>query len=414
MGQPAHVRFNAPRPEWGTGTLFAKAVDDTRRTVTALLTYPQIDLDGDLVEPTGGEWTAAPYVNIEHDPTCVVGTGTVEMKSVMVDGETLTLPFGRTTFGDTYIGRQAFELVKAGVYPGVSVEFRPLQSTPIGKSLLQARPAYHFHRWKGEGWAFCAEPKNRYTHVVPDSIGKALSLIETNRIGSEKLHPLICKALSRAVAPWRGAKPTTVRGGFGGNKAMPDDLNGNGAASGYEPGMDPPPTDAPAADPDAPDVTPEESVSHDTAQVCLDLAERLKSVRTLHGPSGKLFPKMAEMLETVAEKLSGHGESISSQLNGGGESGDDPETEEVEDPETGEKKSVPRPPPPLVVGSDGVILTKSGYVPKLRLSMADLKPINDAADAQKAAQIERENRRMEAEIVRLERRLQYAQNARRT
>jgi hypothetical protein len=374
---------SAPRPEWAA--LVKKAADHQRLTVTALLTYPQVDLDGEVVDPAGGTWAANPYVNVEHDPACVVGTGAVAMKAVRVGNETLTLPFGTTTFRDDHLGRQAFRLVAEDVLSGVSLEFEPLARTPIGKSLLRGRTAYRYDRWRGLGWAHCAHPINPDARTLPDSVGKALGVLRDGRLAGAPLDPVIRKALSPYLA---ASRSVTVRVG----KSMDYD----------DPMAAPPvdataPADAPMPDeaaPEADDTPPTAKAAYDAAQALTDAAQMIRDAvqRSEHLKGKAKLVKLADSLEADAAEASAVGDMVMSDVGGdepepdadapADEPGADAPADDAppESDEEKEEKSFSRFIKPIRKAADGSIQTRTGYAPR-RFRLADLSDPDPVAKA---------------------------------
>lgn len=171
--------------------------DGPRVSPEAVLCYPTYDLQGDYVEPDGGDWTpfeqSGRLVNFEHGP--YIGTGSLVMKSLTAAGkEPQDVPVGTTHFfsrsaelkglslkrydaAGRHIGHysadeclrtaeEVYPLVADGTLNGVSIEFRPggpegVAFKALGPSPLLDRPACHFWDWKGLGWAAaCHLPVN--------------------------------------------------------------------------------------------------------------------------------------------------------------------------------------------------------------------------------------------------------------
>lgn len=190
----------------------------------AVLTYPIRDLQGDVVEPGGIDWTEfntvnGRLVNVEHGP--YVGRAEVEYKSLpILDANKqpderlgmIRLPVGVTTFFKSsadagrdaellrkYDGRdrvvglyspdecaeyaeQTYPLVMDGTLSGTSLEFRPngpegVAFKSLGKSPMLDRPAYHFYSTDAIGFAAaCYLPVNPvagYSAASPETIARA-------------------------------------------------------------------------------------------------------------------------------------------------------------------------------------------------------------------------------------------------
>lgn len=174
----------------------------------AVLTYPIPDLQGDVVEPGGIDWTEfntlnGRLVNVEHGP--YIGRAEVTYKSLPIlnaDKQPderlgmIRLPVGVTTFFKSaadaakdaellrkYDGRgrsvgtytpeecyqyaeQTYPLVMDGTLSGTSLEFRPkgpegIAYKSLGKSPMLDRDAYHFYSTDAIGFAAaCYLPVN--------------------------------------------------------------------------------------------------------------------------------------------------------------------------------------------------------------------------------------------------------------
>ncbi|OWK34307.1 hypothetical protein [Fimbriiglobus ruber] len=229
------------------------AIDPSRMTVTSVLTYPTVDLEGDLVAPDGCRgWADTPCVNHEHG--IPIGHGVPTTRMAMIDGKEWELPIGLSHFAQRVsdlngvdmaivdgkgrrVGRydpneslqvapQAFALVEHGILTGVSLEAHSLNSEVRGRSLIRGGPAYAIHEWEGDGWAHCRHPINPGAQVLaPELVEKAFQIAGTGRLNGEPLRPLIRKSLQpyldqftrRAMVPGVDLKtPVPVR------KAMAD------------------------------------------------------------------------------------------------------------------------------------------------------------------------------------------------
>lgn len=390
-----------------------KSCDPTALTVKAVLTTPTQDLEGDIVHPAGGVWVAKPYVNLDHNKSVQVGYGTVKLHKSDIG----LLPVGTTHFtkGDR-IAEQTYRLAEAGVWPGVSLEFEPIQHKSRGfKSILKGeRDAYEYTRWKGLGWAHCGHTQA----INPDAavLEKAVLIAESRRIGSEPLSPVILKSLAPLVAkanqrPKSVRVPRTV-----GKKAMfeDDDQYTDTVQLPDDAGMDPPVAEdtplPPADDAPAPDAAaesdtpPEASEAYDCAQMLTDFAAKLRERggKTLHAKTRKQFPKLADELDSVAADLVSHAEAVEGELEGAApaESESEPESEPASDDTPADEsgpsvaaESDDSPPAdddseeksykPLKRDAKGRLITKSGYVPK-RFKLAGDKLVSTSSNLKSA------------------------------
>lgn len=198
----------------------------------AVLTYPVRDLQGDFIDPHGLTFKAFklnPVVNWEHE--IPVGRGTVEFKSVKLDGQEWRLPIGTTKFFKSandarglklnkldhfgnVVGQysvnecveaaeQAQALVCNKVTQGVSIEFRPIDCHAIGKSLARGPngQAFHFTSADCLGWAHCVQPVNP----------GAMQLLDKSFREYSSFHPMIKKSIAAVL---KANKRTMVRGGL--------------------------------------------------------------------------------------------------------------------------------------------------------------------------------------------------------
>lgn len=233
-----------PLPE-----VYVKSFDTKKLSVTSVLTYPVEDRAGDVVNPDGGDWRehkARPWVGLEHlrwhatEPNTAGLMGqrgittrpvvvawareslsqpgaphAVALKAIELDGRTHHLPVGTSYFDPSdELSAQTFRLIEEDALPGVSLEFRP---DPVHKSVrharspLERRPSYDFDKWGALAWVHCAVPVNPGATVCKSVLAatdKLAGVLGAGRIGSEPLHPVLFKALSRYLPePTR----TTVR-----------------------------------------------------------------------------------------------------------------------------------------------------------------------------------------------------------
>lgn len=201
-----------------------KSVDAARMTAAAVLTYPEVDYAGDLVEPSGGEWPEVVPVNLEH--LHEIGTGTVQLREFpnVLKGKPAVLPVGTTQFNpNSKLSSQVFRLVADDKMTGVSLEFTPIsgqyKSFAHPSPLEPNRDAAHFLRWRGQGWAHTMQPVNPNARTVEKAMTDLITpLVQAGRVGSEEMHPVLKKSLSQYLQP----RAATVRSGWG-KKAMGDD-----------------------------------------------------------------------------------------------------------------------------------------------------------------------------------------------
>lgn len=327
--------------------LLAKAAVDTGRlSVVAPLTYPVIDLAGDYVAPGGGDFAphqdAGAWVGLEHwrykkgtraeivqpdDPEAgrpvVAGWAreslrdpdapyAVELKSFVIKGKSYDLPIGTTFYDpDNRLSAQVFALVERGGLPGVSLEFdAPAGYVPTvlkAKSPLEPhRPAWRFDRWDCHGWVNCARPVNPGALVAKSlALDPLRSVLAAGKIGSEVLHPVICKSLAR-YAPEPNRSRVTVE------KAMPDTAALRDDTAPTEPTVY---DDAHAEAADEMG-TPTAQAAYNIAQMLVDACthgeELLKKGEHVQGR--KMLLRELEKIKAQAEKLIGIGDKVASDV----------------------------------------------------------------------------------------------------
>lgn len=353
-------------------------VDAARMCATAILTYPIVDLAGDYIAPTGGDYArhkAVPWVGLEHyrlkkgtkGEVCYPdhadagrpivagwareslseddGTYSVEFKQFTIKGQKHTLPVGTTFYdADNRLSNQVFAMVKQDALPGVSLELQaPDGYTPKilkAKSPLEPhRPAWQYDRWECHAWVSCAKPVNPGALVTKsvhdDALASILSRgkVSTDQGSSESLHPLILKSLARYLPE---GKSKAVVGGFSAEKAMPFDQTG---------GMDDDKPDEPTVYDDAHEDqvgdeqgTPTARAAYNAAQMCMDLCGQIQTdlEGSEHKSGKKAVLKLCEQLEAMAHKAIAIGDKVVADLGGDeGESNFDSEDDDdVEDDAT--------------------------------------------------------------------------------
>jgi hypothetical protein len=214
--------------------------------VTSLLTYPEPDMQGDYVAPDGGDWSLhdtelGRVVNYDHGTPIGRavdrdGSYGVTMQVMEIGGTNYRLPLGVTTFFETAqdanglvkpgkqtanalkVAEQARRLIEDGVVTGVSLEFQPDQRFPKsmrqrGDSPLEDRPAFHFAKWVGLGWAHTLMPVNPNAQVLlPDAvIEKSIRYAHLGRVGAASF----AEPIRKSFAPFLQIKrPATVQGNW--------------------------------------------------------------------------------------------------------------------------------------------------------------------------------------------------------
>lgn len=363
----------------------------------AILVYPGPDLQGDVIEPEGGDWgefeRLGRLVNYEHGPH--IGTGEIAYKSIpLEDGTEAVVPVGTPTFftkaadvrglrlprydeRGNVVGRytadeclryaeQVAPLVYDGTLNGVSVEFRPAGLEGVthksrGKSEMLSRDAYHFYRWNGLGYAAaCHQPvNNNARYFIEDGANyargeKAFKLVfedagKTLDLVRKSFRPLaeLFRDTRRKVVPVRITKADPV-------DEMPPDMGAGDMAPPVDDGMG----DAPAMPP------PTVQASIDYPQAVRDARAAAESLLASSEALGEKKKILAEMdkIDACLNKIQAIGEALAGKLK----TGDDSPTEVPDDapePETDES---------------GTIVSKAfpRYIPApRRLRKGDARPV---------------------------------------
>lgn len=317
-----------------SSVVFKSSVDSRELTSTALLSYPERDLAGDIVLPEGIDFIRhmrSPGVDVEHrrDPgfgaatvgTAVNSSGEYRGRHVVLkceDGTSRPLPVGTTHFDrNSKLQMQAFALVEREILPDVSLEFVPDMTCAksLGKSPLEPRDAYEFGRVSVVRWTLCARGVCPSATVLKSVHDPLRSVLSAGRIGSEPLHETIKKALSHYLP---SGKSTTVASGY----VEKADMNEYGDTSA--------PVDTPADD-SSPGATPTAQTAYDAAQTLTDVCERIKAgVKSSEHKAGKnKLVKLCDAIEGLVEKFMATGDQVAADVNGDEmDEDDEPEVEE--------------------------------------------------------------------------------------
>ncbi len=371
--------------------VFKASTDTEQLTSTALLSYPECDLAGDVVRPEGIDFfrhMRDPAVDVEHrrDPafgSAAVGkamdaTGNYTGRHVLLkchDGQDRPLPVGTTHFDPSNaLQSQAFALVERGILPDVSLEFVPDMACAksLGKSPLEPRDAYEFGRVSVVRWTLCAKGVCPSATVLKSTHDPLRSVLSAKRIGGEQLHPVLFKALAPIYLP--GGKRTTVTNpGLVGKADM--DPYGNSDM----------PADAPPAAPveDVPPPEEEEAPAlggiaamYAKVQALLDSVDQNEAdMETSDSPELRTFmEKMRAKISAIAEEIKGRADAHDAKLNG--DKKDEPESAESEESDPAESE------PDMDTDDDGTLkAVRTPYKPILK---ACRHPRYSLADVQKA------------------------------
>lgn len=235
------------RAKWGAKPL-PEAVRKSQVNTSAMwskavLTYPGVDLAGDVLDPSGllfDTHKLDPAIDLEHGRDSIGdypvawareslskpgGEYAVEYRSLNVAPDGAPPDFRDLPIGTSYfdpgckVSAQVFALVEQDVLPAVSLEFRPVPGCykSLGRSPLEPRDAYHFAKADVVKWTVCARGVNEGALSLTKSLrgqvpAELAKIVADNRVNVggrwETLAPRLLKALRPLVAP---PTRTTVR-----------------------------------------------------------------------------------------------------------------------------------------------------------------------------------------------------------
>lgn len=415
------------RAKWGAKPL-PEAVRKSQVNTSAMwskavLTYPGVDLAGDVLDPSGllfDTHKLAPCIDLEHgrdsigdypvawarESLSLPGAPyAVEYKSLNVapDGappDYRDLPIGTSYFDPACkVSAQVFALVEQDVLPAVSLEFRPVHGCykSLGRSPLEPRDAYHFAKADVVKWTVCARGVNEGALSLTKSLRGQVPCLERiirdNRVNVggrwEPLAPRLLKALRPMLAP---PTRTTVRV----EKAMEerDDM------------LDEMPVDDAdmdtavmmAAEEDAAPASNGVSGLYAASQAVLDACEQLKAALE-QTDSADLYRdglKHCDMMEAVAEKIKAAGDKHDAKLQSLKAGRDEPEEADEE-------------PADMETDGDGIIKSvRKPYYTVLKARRFALRDL-DAQPVQKSADdlTPQELAAMSARLARASKKLNY-------
>ncbi|MBJ9675231.1 phage major capsid protein [Burkholderia gladioli] len=101
-----------------------KSLDDGARVITGVASTPTPDRVGDTVVPSGIKFNVPFPLLWQHDPSKPIGTVTkMTITDAGAEVEATIAPAGTAAYID-----EAYALIKAGLVPGLSIGFRPLEA----------------------------------------------------------------------------------------------------------------------------------------------------------------------------------------------------------------------------------------------------------------------------------------------
>lgn len=197
-------------------------IDTHKMCVTAVLTTRTADRQGDIVDPTGGDFSehsTNPVVMFHHGKDHKLPIGKAEDPDGNYTVRLVKAADGDLLLGTTYFAQSnkfaqdVFGLIAEDVLRGVSIGFDPLSDgdavEEIGPSPVLERPALHFKGWKLLEYSHTPIGVNRDALTV--AVQKSLD-------GTRKLHP----ALEKALTPLAKPRNAMVTGGAAVEKGRPD------------------------------------------------------------------------------------------------------------------------------------------------------------------------------------------------
>lgn len=414
QGQPLFAtRYDHDR----MSRVFKASKDSKALTSTALLSYPEPDLAGDIVLPEGMDFSrhmADPRVDIEHrrDPdfgdatvgwartTCKARGGfyTVRPVDLDCDGTPRPLPVATTHFDPSNrLEMQAFALVERDILPAVSVEFVPDMTVAkaIGWSDLERRKAYEFGRVHVVRYTLCRKGVCPSALVAKSAYDPLAAVLSAGRIGSEPLHDTIKKALAPLVS---SGKSSTV--------TVPATVGKNMDPYGSDPAPVDAPVDAPADDV-TDDAMPVNGISAIYAHVEALLSECDQLEQALEATdSVKIIRDLKSMCEDTrarAEKFKGIADKHDAELQAAKGKGETDKEDKPESESESESEESDTPPDVERDKEGGLKAVRWPYKPILkacraqRYSLAQIqKAEREKAAKEAAAQKAQKSAKLEA------------------
>lgn len=199
------VLKNAPAALAAPVAAWKPHVDQSKMAVTAILTTGNADRQGDIIDPTGGDFSehrTNPVVMFHHGKTHKLPIGKAEDANGNYTVQLVHSADGPVLVGTTHFAQSnrfaqdVFGLVAEDVLRGVSIGFDPLTDSDsvdeLGPSPTLKRPALHFKGWKLLEYSHTPIGVNRDALTV--AVQKALD-------GSRKLDPRLLSMLQPMTAP---------------------------------------------------------------------------------------------------------------------------------------------------------------------------------------------------------------------
>jgi HK97 family phage prohead protease len=119
-----------------------KSINDDRRTFSGIATTPTADRVGDIVEPTGAQYSLPIPLLWQHDsgkPIGEISEVRASKAGIVIRGEVFKATESRTLMERL---DEAWESIKLGLVKGLSIGFMPLEAKP-----LKDKSGIHFLKW---------------------------------------------------------------------------------------------------------------------------------------------------------------------------------------------------------------------------------------------------------------------------
>jgi len=138
-----------------------KSISDTRRTFSGIATTPTADRVGDIVEPTGAEYSLPIPLLWQHDSSQPIGQIQevhASKAGIVIRGEVFKATESRTLMERL---DEAWESLKIGLVRGLSIGFMPLEAQP-----LKDKSGIHFKRWSWYELSAVTVPANSQATIT--------------------------------------------------------------------------------------------------------------------------------------------------------------------------------------------------------------------------------------------------------
>jgi HK97 family phage major capsid protein/HK97 family phage prohead protease len=172
--------------------LNVKAVDEKTRTISGMATTPEVDRQGDIVDPKGAEFAKEIPLLWQHDALQPVGT--VRLGKATKDGIPFTATIASVDTPAGLVARldEAWQSVKSGLVRAVSIGFRALEF-----SFMEDTGGLKFSRIEIMELSLVTIPANAGATIAAvksaDFIQRAASGATPSGLSEKKVKPIISK-----------------------------------------------------------------------------------------------------------------------------------------------------------------------------------------------------------------------------